>query len=306
MNRPLSAALASLVLLLVACGTGGSDAPQARVLITDTPAPAPSETPAPPPTPSPTPSPTPAPTPSPTPPPTPAPTPTPRPVEVRAGVGLVIGDSIVVRSQPSSQTGAVVRRLAHLQEVEVLGAVRGEQWIVGDQTWPMAPHGWTRTWYQVTDGFIYSAYVFLPDASVASPFIRAGGQRTIEVNLSTQRLRALVGEEVVYTARVTTGKNGFETPAGAYPLYGGGRRLNETMTSQLAGINDPNEQYNVKNVLYTQYFTADGYALHLNYWQPEQFFGNTPTSHGCVGLLLQDAQWLWLFTQPGARLVIHS
>ena len=296
--------LSILVLGALACGAGGSAPPVARVIVTDTPVPAPVETPTP--VPTPTPAPTPTPTPESTPPPTPAPTPKPPPVEVRTGAAFVLGDGVAVRSKPTTQSGEVVRRLRNMEEVTILGAVRGEQWIVGDQTWAMAPHSWTRTWYEVQDGYIYSAHVYVPDPNRAAPFFRSTAERTISINLTTQRLAALVGQEVVYTARVTTGKPKFETPVGTYRLWPGSRVLNETMTSAQAAIDDPAEEYNVKNVLYTQYFTAEGHALHLNYWQPEGLFGVQPTSHGCVGLFLQDAQWLWLFVQPGTRLVISA
>ena len=73
------------------------------------------------------------------------------------------------------------------------------------------------------------------------------------------------------------------------------------MTSAHAAINDPAEEYHVKNVLYIQYFDRAGCALHLNYWQPDSVFGAYPTSHGCVGLRLHDAQWLWLFVQSERR-----
>lgn len=307
MIRTLPALLFVLLALVVsACGTAGGEPPQARVIITDTPQPAPRETPtpAPTPTPEPTPSPTPVPTPAPTP--VPTPEPTPRPVEVRSGVGLALGDGVAVRSEPTTQGNNIVRRLRHLEEVAVLGAVRGEQWIVGDQDWPMVPHSWTRTWYQVQGGYIYSAHVFLPDPNAASPFIRSNAERRIDVSVSRQTLTVYVGQNPVYTARVTTGKPGYETPVGSYRLWPGSRVLNETMTSGQAAITDPDEAYNVKNVLYTQYFDALGDALHLNYWQPEWVFGAQPTSHGCVGLLLQDAQWLWLFVQSGTTLVISA
>jgi lipoprotein-anchoring transpeptidase ErfK/SrfK len=59
-------------------------------------------------------------------------------------------------------------------------------------------------------------------------------------------------------------------------------------------------------VLFTQYFDRQGDALHLNYWRPESAFGAQPTSHGCVGMLLHDAQYLWLFAEPGMRVEIHD
>lgn len=311
MTRCLGILAIIAAVLTAACGAAGRERDtQVRVVFIDTPLPAPTETPIPtvPPTPraTATPTPEPTPTPTPTPAPTRTPTPEPPPLEVRADAALVVGDGVVVRSRPSTQTGEVVRRLRHLQEITILGAVVGEQWIVGDQTWPMVPHRWTRTWYQVEGGYVYSAFVFVPVPGETSPFIRSTAPRTIEVSLKTQRLTVKLGEEVIYAARVTTGKPGYETPTGTFWLWPGSRVYNETMTSSQAAINDPDEEYHVKNVLYTQYFTAQGDALHLNYWQPEGVFGAQPTSHGCVGLMLHDAQWLWLFVQPGTKLVIRA
>lgn len=314
-RRSIQALACALAALSFACSKDDAGkAPQADVIILSTPAPAPTSAPTPRPTPRPTPTPLPTPevTPLPTAPPTPAPTarpavtaaPAPTPVPAPLGAALVLGDGVAVRSRPTTQSGEVVRRLHNQQSVTLLGTVQGEQWIVGDQTWAMAPHSWTRTWYQVEDGYIYSAFVFVPGAGEATPFVRATGERVIDVSVSTQRLQVLVGDQPVYSARVTTGKPGFDTPIGTYRL-GGNRVYNETMTSAQAAIDDPAEAYNVKNVLYTQYFTNAGDALHLNYWQPESFFGAQRTSHGCVGLLLHDAQWLWLFVQPGTRLVVH-
>ena len=241
-------------------------------------------------------------TPSPTPSPTPTPTRTPTPPPTRTPA-FVIGEGVTVREQPTTQS-AVVRYLRNLQEVELQGAVKGERWIVGDQTWTMAYQSWTDTWYKVDGGYVYSAFVFVPRPGEASPFLRTGA-RSIHVDLRTQTLRAFVGDQVVFTAPVTTGKDGFETPRGRFTVGAWGRVANERMTSSQAGIDNPEERYDVRNVLYTQYFDGLGDALHLNYWQPESVFGAVRTSHGCVGLLLHDAQWLWLFTQGGVPLVIE-
>ena len=315
MPRRLFPALSlPLLFLLVACTTVVEGEPEERSSI-DAPRPAATfafvpytPTPTPSPTPSPTPTATPPPTPSPTAAPTrtatPTPAPTQRPVQVARGSALIIGDGVAVRSAPSTKEGRVVASLGNLAQVQILGAVKGERWVVGDQDWPMVPHSWTDTWYQVDGGYVYSAYVFIPTANEGSPFDRSA-ERSVQVDIRTQTLRAFVGERVVFTAAVTTGKNGFETPPGRYTVGAWGRVANETMTSGQAGINDEAEAYHVKNVLFTQYFDALGDALHLNYWQPESLFGNTRTSHGCVGLFLHDAQWLWLFTQGGVRLVIQ-
>lgn len=167
----------------------------------------------------------------------------------------------------------------------------------------MAYQSWSDNWYQVEGGYVYSAFVFVPRAGEAWPLAREG-TRSILVDIASQTLYAYVGQAVVYTAAVTTGKAGYETPKGRYTV-GGWRVQNETMTSGQAAINDPAEAYHVKNVLFTQYFDTLGDALHLNYWQPEGVFGNVPTSHGCVGLFIHDAQWLWMFTNGGVTLEIR-
>ena len=217
------------------------------------------------------------------------------------GNAMVVGYGIGVRAEPNSKA-AVVRRLSYLEEVKLLGTVKGERWVVGDQTWPMAYQAWTDMWYQVEGGFVYSAWIYIPGGE-SSPFVR--GQKAIKVDTKNQTLTALVGGQVVYSANVTTGKDGFETPKGTFPVGSWGRVENETMTSAQAGIRNPEDEYNVRNVLFTQYFTSAGDALHLNYWQPDSVFGGYRTSHGCVGLLLHDAQWLWLFAATGASLQIQ-
>jgi lipoprotein-anchoring transpeptidase ErfK/SrfK len=126
----------------------------------------------------------------------------------------------------------------------------------------------------------------------------------VDVNLSKQAAVAMVGREWTHVASVTTGKDGWNTPEGEFAIL---RRVsNETMTSASLFINDPDDQYVLTDVLYTQYFTAVGHALHLNYWQPDAVFGSRRTSHGCVGMRLPDAEYLWSHLGLGSRVVIHA
>ncbi len=312
MPRRFVLALAFAWLALSACGRveGQAADEPSRAASSETPRPAATfafdpvtATPSPSPSPTRTPSPTPSPSPTRTPSPAPTRTPEPSITIPTQGAAFVVGEGVALRSAPSTSTGQILRRLGNLEEVQLLGAVKGERFVVGDQDWPMAYQSWTDTWYRVEGGFIYSAFVFVPRGGESSPFAR-GGARTIEVDIRTQTLRALIGGQVIFTAAVTTGKPGFDTPTGRFTVGSWGRVANETMTSGQAAITDPAEAYNVKNVLYTQYFDGEGNALHLNYWQPESVFGAARTSHGCVGLLIHDAQWLWFFAQGGVTLTI--
>ena len=65
------------------------------------------------------------------------------------------------------------------------------------------------------------------------------------------------------------------------------------------------DYYVLDHVLYTQYFTDRGHALHLNYWRPDGYFGRVRSSHGCVGLRFADAKFLWNFATYGTRVTVH-
>jgi lipoprotein-anchoring transpeptidase ErfK/SrfK len=127
------------------------------------------------------------------------------------------------------------------------------------------------------------------------------GERWIEVDISEQVTRAMVGGRVHHTALVTTGKDGWNTPLGEFKIEY--RVYNETMTSAAIGAE---EYYVMEDVLFTQYFTNVGHALHLNYWRPDSYFGNVRSSHGCVGMRYADAEFFWNFASVGTRVVIHE
>jgi lipoprotein-anchoring transpeptidase ErfK/SrfK len=79
------------------------------------------------------------------------------------------------------------------------------------------------------------------------------------------------------------------------------------MDSETIGIpRDAPGGYYVTDVLYTQYFTNEGHALHYNYWVDPAAFGSFPTSHGCIGLTLDDAKYFWDFASIGTPIVIHE
>jgi lipoprotein-anchoring transpeptidase ErfK/SrfK len=125
-------------------------------------------------------------------------------------------------------------------------------------------------------------------------------ERWVLVDLSDQTAKAMVGGQVWHTAYVTTGKAGWETPIGTFQINY--RVYDETMTSASIGAE---EYYVLTHVLFTQYFTSEGHALHLNYWRPDSVFGTTPTSHGCVGMRYADAEFFWNFATNGTRVVIQ-
>jgi hypothetical protein len=143
-----------------------------------------------------------------------------------------------------------------------------------------------------------------PGVAQAEPARAPLPGRWIDVDLTTLRATAYEGEKPVYEAPVTSGKPGWETVTGTY--YIRSRVASETMDSLTIGVpHDAPEGYLLKNVLYTQYFTGEGDAIHSNYWQPEWVFGKANTSHGCVGMRTSDAAYFWSFANIGTPIVIH-
>ncbi len=133
----------------------------------------------------------------------------------------------------------------------------------------------------------------------------SGPNHWIDVNLTQQTATAYVGRTPVYVARVSTGKPGWETPTGTF--YIGRRVYNETMDSATIGVPRTSpEGYYLTDIYFTQYFTANGVALHYNWWAPRSVFGRQPTSHGCVGMDWADAAFFWTFATSGTPVVVHK
>jgi lipoprotein-anchoring transpeptidase ErfK/SrfK len=140
--------------------------------------------------------------------------------------------------------------------------------------------------------------------SIPIPTDVGANEHWVDVNLSQQVVVAMDGSTPVRVIYATTGMPGWETPTGTFHiLY---RVEDETMSSASIGIPvDSPGGYYLTGVMYTQYFTDQGHALHDNYWQPDSVFGSQATSHGCVGMQLDDATYLWNYLNVGSRVVIH-
>jgi lipoprotein-anchoring transpeptidase ErfK/SrfK len=237
---------------------------------------------------------------------TPQPTPTATPL-IAAGNAVVVGGELRTRAGAST-TSAMVGTLRDLQPVQIVQAVQGENWLVGSQTWVSTSPGWARLWYKLADGsYVYAPFVFIAQPGEASPFTDPQGQeKWVDVNVTTQTASAMIGDRAIYTAKVSTGQPAFPSPLGHHAVEPDGRLAVERMTASQAGYSPGQATYDVERVLFTQYYDRKGDALHLNYWRPDSVFGQTATSHGCVGMEMHEAQYFWLFGFPGMRVEVHT
>ncbi|MGN6759351.1 MAG: L,D-transpeptidase [Thermomicrobiales bacterium] len=124
------------------------------------------------------------------------------------------------------------------------------------------------------------------------------GATYVEVNLSQQHLYAWQDGEVIMDTAVSTGRPGWETPPGTYHVFS--RLTSDDMTG--GGPPGSPDYYYQPAVPWVQYFLEGGYALHGNYWNLN--FG-TQTSHGCVGMPVDTAHWLYDWGYIGLPVWVH-
>ncbi len=202
-------------------------------------------------------------------------------------MGIVTADSLSIRSAPSL-TASVVGTTYKRHPVEIQNIVSGQD-VDG------AP-----IWYQIGDGQFVSASWVDPFVPQKPPATYSG--HWIDVSLTNFYAIAYNGDEPVYAAIITAGRDG-KTPLGVYHIQY--RVEDETMDSATVGI--PKGQpgyYYLEHVMYTQYFKDEGYAVHGNWWTDPANYGGF-TSNGCVGLQNSDAQWFWNFLNVGSTVQIH-
>jgi lipoprotein-anchoring transpeptidase ErfK/SrfK len=167
--------------------------------------------------------------------------------------------------------------------------VRGEPVVENQITWARLEDG----------GYIYARNI-VRSGPVEPPPLPADAPaegRWIDVHLTQQLLVAYEGRTAVRTVVTTTGMPGWETPPGWFRINT--RVANETMESGSIGAEN---FYVLKDVLFTQYFTDRGHALHYAWWKTAETIGR-PGSHGCLNLLLDDAEFLWEWAGIGTPVI---
>lgn len=119
----------------------------------------------------------------------------------------------------------------------------------------------------------------------------------VDVNLSRTVVTYMEGDVPMRSNRTTTGMRGFDTPVGTFYIV---RRVyNERMRGGTIGAED---YYDLDNVLFTQYFTWEGHALHYAWWRSS--FGGYG-SHGCVNMDYESSEFGWYFLTLGSRVYNH-
>ncbi|MBA3451328.1 MAG: L,D-transpeptidase family protein [Chloroflexia bacterium] len=196
-----------------------------------------------------------------------------------------------VRREPTTKA-RIVETLDYAAPVTVTEWLKGEEVHEGADMWAKVGN----------DRYVYSRNVGrnAPVLPTAPPVDAPTWGKWIDINLVQQILTAYDGAAPVRTIEVTTGMAGWETPPGFYSILH--RVANETMTSGAIGAEN---HYRLDDVLFTQYFTDRGHALHFAWWRTKETIGR-PGSHGCVNLLLDDARFFWDWAELGTPVYVHD
>ena len=196
-----------------------------------------------------------------------------------------------IRAAPNTES-AIVGTIPAGAPVNVAAWVHGER-----------VSGVNETWGEIAPGeYVYSANVLKPKPASPPPAPTTFSGHWIDANLTQQIITAYNGSTPVFWAVMSSGAPGTDTPTGQFTIL---RRVaNETMSS--ASLAFPVEiPYYLTNVLYTQYFTAYGAAIHDAWWKGADSPFGVPTSHACMGLPVQDALQFWNWAQVGTIVNIH-
>lgn len=119
--------------------------------------------------------------------------------------------------------------------------------------------------------------------------------KLLEANVVTDRLYAYQGCQLVNTFLTTDGKPSDPTPIGEFKIW------DKTTMQTMVGPG-----YVQPNVPWINYFDHSGDAVHGNYWRPASVFGSVNTSHGCVGVQVNQAEWIYDWAPIGTTVITDA
>jgi lipoprotein-anchoring transpeptidase ErfK/SrfK len=124
------------------------------------------------------------------------------------------------------------------------------------------------------------------------------GQSVIsKVYINEHRLDVYVNGSLARSIPVSTGKPGFETRSGTKVVME--KFVEKRMDAATTGISeDDPEYYNIEDVPYALRVTSSGEFLHGAPWSVGSQ-GSENVSHGCVGMSVENARWLFDLTHRG-------
>lgn len=135
----------------------------------------------------------------------------------------------------------------------------------------------------------------------ASTSFTVGDSVVTKVNLATDVAKVYVNGRKARTILVSAGKPGWETRSGTSLITQ--KAMHYRMTSQMIGLPKTGPQSYDLTVKYALRITNSGEFLHSAPWNAA-YFGRQNASHGCIGMSVADAGWLYRYALPGSPVVV--
>jgi lipoprotein-anchoring transpeptidase ErfK/SrfK len=120
----------------------------------------------------------------------------------------------------------------------------------------------------------------------------ANYSKLLVADVNTKVLYAFQNGQLVNSFLASAGKPSTPTPIGEYHIWA--KFTEQTMVGP---------DYVQPNVPWVNYFDHSGDAVHGVYWRPASVFGNVNTSHGCVGLPVSEAEWVFNWAPIGTTVI---
>ena len=213
-------------------------------------------------------------------------TPTPSP-EINANA---IYDDVKIYSGPS-ESNEVIRKVDRSDTLILTGKVRNRVWLKIKTSDGL--EGWLYTSLVNLDEIDLDKlpYATPVPAKIPTPVALPGIEgHWIDIDLSDQMVYAWDGSDLKGSFLVSTGTHVYPTVIGQYHIYA---RF-DLITMDGADFYLPDVP--------TAMFYDGNYSIHGTYWHHN--FG-TPMSHGCVNMSVEDAEWLYNFSEIGTLVNIH-
>jgi len=123
--------------------------------------------------------------------------------------------------------------------------------------------------------------------------------KLIEADITTKRMYAYQNGELIKTFLIDAGAPDTPTPIGTFKV------LYKVPIMNMTGENLNGTTYFQPNVQWILFFDTSGHSIHGNYWRPLSAFGNLNTSHGCIGVVNSEAEWIYDWAPKGTTIITH-
>jgi lipoprotein-anchoring transpeptidase ErfK/SrfK len=127
----------------------------------------------------------------------------------------------------------------------------------------------------------------------------AAFDKLLVANVTSKKMWAFQNGQEVNSWLVSAGKPTTPTPLGEFHVYA------KFTVQDMRGSNPDGTPYFQPAVPWVNYF-YQGSAVHGVYWHPLSWFGAINSSHGCVGLPVDEAHWVYNWAPIGTTVITHA